>query len=703
VTAQSLPPQPNLNQLKRQAKELLRRQPLLGRLRDAQRAIAQQYGFASWDALRTHVDSIIGSVSDEQVAARRGLTYDDTLPGDVTGVSAITPDSVRQLKERNVVGVRIGPSVAPQALALLAQIPTLRRIDLSGRADLVDRDLAFLEAMPWITALSFARCQSVGDDGVAYLRNHQHLEEINLQWSGTGDGAVSHLAGKPRLQRVALGARLTDAGVARLGELPAIRTPGAEDSFLAISSSTALTDRSLAALGELAGVVSLDVHYSVFGSRKYTEAGVAHLKRMASLEELNFLGNLATDGVLGEIAAIPRLRRLSCQDMIAGDDGFRALARCSTLESIWGRHCHRVGDRGFAALGELPRLRSLALGGRRVSDAAMAALIGSPELTDLQPVMFGDEAFRFIARIPRLATLTNMYNRSTTDAATRYLRGHPRLVRYGAHGTQIGDESLRILADLPAIERLEFVNCDGITDEGLLELARAPRLRYISVGSCPRVAGRWVEAFEEIETAFDAAHPGYIEQYHFWTLLDYPDLVVSDVPAVPRGEAGAAPLLLNAWLLGCRAEWRPDGLHLTANAGQRLDRVGVVTRDAVDVPARIRLVAQPIEEVRLHIGRAQLVFDKNGTVETPAHWPTPLEPRKGEPHADGAASSRDAGEATVITVEIEPTEARLFVNGVLRHTWEGDFGDWRNRIAVGPRRAQVVVRELEAASLMQHG
>jgi hypothetical protein len=185
--------------------------------------------------------------------ARRGLTYDDTLPGDMAGVSVITPDSVRQLKERHIRGVRIEQS-------------------------------------------------------------------------------VSH--------RVALGARLTDVGVARLRDYPALRTPGADDSFVAISSSTALTDRSLVAVGDLAGVVSLDVHYSVFGSRKYTEAGVAHLQRMTSLEELNFLGDLATDGVLRKIAAIPRLRRLSCQDMIAADDGFRALARCATVESIWGRHCH---------------------------------------------------------------------------------------------------------------------------------------------------------------------------------------------------------------------------------------------------------------------------------------------------------------------------------------------------------------------------
>ena len=62
MTAQSLAPRPDLDQLKRQAKELLRRDPSVGRLRDAQRAIAHQYGFASWDALRTHVDSTAGSI-----------------------------------------------------------------------------------------------------------------------------------------------------------------------------------------------------------------------------------------------------------------------------------------------------------------------------------------------------------------------------------------------------------------------------------------------------------------------------------------------------------------------------------------------------------------------------------------------------------------------------------------------------------------
>jgi hypothetical protein len=64
VAARALPARPHLDQLKRQAKELLRRQPALGRLRDAQRALAEEYGFTSWDALRHHVESIVGVAAD---------------------------------------------------------------------------------------------------------------------------------------------------------------------------------------------------------------------------------------------------------------------------------------------------------------------------------------------------------------------------------------------------------------------------------------------------------------------------------------------------------------------------------------------------------------------------------------------------------------------------------------------------------------
>ena len=55
--SRQLPEQPNLQHLKKQAKELLRsvRQ---GKLADAQHAIANEYGFVTWARLKLHVESL---------------------------------------------------------------------------------------------------------------------------------------------------------------------------------------------------------------------------------------------------------------------------------------------------------------------------------------------------------------------------------------------------------------------------------------------------------------------------------------------------------------------------------------------------------------------------------------------------------------------------------------------------------------------
>ncbi len=57
MAAKQLPPRPNLDQLKRQAKELLQagKAPAL---HDAQTLIAREYGFASWNKLRDHVEAV---------------------------------------------------------------------------------------------------------------------------------------------------------------------------------------------------------------------------------------------------------------------------------------------------------------------------------------------------------------------------------------------------------------------------------------------------------------------------------------------------------------------------------------------------------------------------------------------------------------------------------------------------------------------
>jgi len=59
--SQQLPAHPNLDHLKKQAKDVLRvfrRQKPRWKLADAQRAVARGYGFVNWSSLKTHVEKI---------------------------------------------------------------------------------------------------------------------------------------------------------------------------------------------------------------------------------------------------------------------------------------------------------------------------------------------------------------------------------------------------------------------------------------------------------------------------------------------------------------------------------------------------------------------------------------------------------------------------------------------------------------------
>jgi len=707
MTARSLPPRPDLDQLKRQAKELLESWQAAPpdparprRLRDAQRAIAEQYGFASWDTLRRHVFAVTGGAGPDRRRPHRGLDYDDPIPDVVTLSGPLSRDDVRRLAEQGVSGVKADPSIPADALAALAEVPTLVRLDLSNRDDLTDHDLAFLELMKWLTAVSLAGCGGITDAAVAHLRGHQALDQINLQWTNTGDASVSALAGKPVLARVVLGRRLTDAGAASLRDFPALATSGALDSFLSVSSSRVLTDAALASIGRLTGVRALDLHMSAFGSPRYTARGAAHLSGMLGLEELNFYGPLVNDAVLREIAAIPRLRSLHAQDIASGDDGFIALAGCATLENLGARFCRRITDRGFAAIAGLPRLSRLGLGGPQLSDGVMASLVDAPALVDLTPNLFGDEAFRFIGRMPRLERLTNMYNRATTDAATRHLRHHPRLVHYSAFGTQISDESLRVLATLPSLESLEFENCAGITDEGLRAVMQAPRLQRLSVWSCMSVTGTWTAAAQPgIAVKSESGPPGHAAGYRMETLLDYPDLPIPPDALIPAGDTPAALLLPPLVYFGGRATFGEEGLTLSLDQERDSRWAGLLTRDAYAIPLRIDLVVKPIAELRLTFGRHNklFVFDERGNPENPAPWFIQLESDQGLAHREPDA--RHQGEWTRVTLETGERERRLFVDGVLRHTWQDDFTGLRGRIAIGARKASLTVRSLVVRAL----
>ena len=103
--SRQLPEKPNLEYLKKQAKELLRSMPQ-GKLADAQHTLANEYGFPTWAKLKSHVEALgltppealKAAVCDSDAARVRELLarypelrakIDDPLPGYAFGIQAL--------------------------------------------------------------------------------------------------------------------------------------------------------------------------------------------------------------------------------------------------------------------------------------------------------------------------------------------------------------------------------------------------------------------------------------------------------------------------------------------------------------------------------------------------------------------------------------------------------------------------------------
>ena len=84
-----------------------------------------------------------------------------------------------------------------------------------------------------------------------------------------------------------------------------------------------------------------------------------------------------------------------------------------------------------------------------------------------------------------------MYCRDTGDVATEHVAGLSRLKHYYAGQTQITDRSLEILGGMTSLEEVELSACAGISDRGLVHLARLPQLKKVSVDATARVLRRF--------------------------------------------------------------------------------------------------------------------------------------------------------------------------------------------------------------------
>jgi uncharacterized protein (TIGR02996 family) len=271
-------------------------------------------------------------------------------------------------------------------------------------------------------------------------------------------------------------------------------------------------------------------------------------RRIALLSSLSIAeGGLGVAGARALAAALAgplaRLRALSIDGDVIGDEGAAALAPAVThLPAL--RHPEAgIGDRGARALadGEATAIRTLDLAENAIGAAGAAALAGSPRLShvtrlDLASNPLGAEGALRVAQglaLPALRELDASWCRlgpeaaalgtsrcldgltkldlcgnAIGDAAFAELLASPylrRLEELAIGDNALHDESLRALcarADaLPALAKLRLEN-NPITDAGLHALCEsrlAPRLRRVGIWGghllSPEGKARYVRTF----------------------------------------------------------------------------------------------------------------------------------------------------------------------------------------------------------------
>jgi hypothetical protein len=97
------------------------------------------------------------------------------------------------------------------------------------------------------------------------------------------------------------------------------------------------------------------------------------------------------------------------------------------------------------------------------------------------PMDIPDTGYRHVGKCEHLESLVLMYCRDTTDAATGQITGLRRLTSYFNSYTTVTDRTPALLSQMDSLERITFDACHGLTNAGIAQLARLPRLRELSV------------------------------------------------------------------------------------------------------------------------------------------------------------------------------------------------------------------------------
>ena len=484
-----LPERPSLEQLRKQAKELLRQlrsgdrsatarlyaqkpdvsEPILA---DAQYVLAREHDFESWPKLVHHILAIqpTGLEQHECIAADLVAVYNTADVEAATRLNDLFHSALDVQQIRDFIRDK------------LFNLPdTQQRLDnftMSDAQHVVARLYGFKD---W-TELVQSSNEPASDPHSAPFVLSSKPPYYRIDWTNNSI--------EPRQPMSTTDWKNVCAVIKELG-------------LTAISSGNLVGDHDLEVISQLGQITSLNVD----GSKRLTDKGLQYLARMPQLRELTLSGQITDRG----LEALSHLRELRVFKMYwqanITDHGIENLRFCDKLEEVDLLGCN-TGDGAIAALAGKPQLR-LFKTGRNVTDDGLGLLHQFPAFETLQEeepkfglMSFSAEPSNLLIDGPftrnglnRLRGLDGVCGLSFFWHTSRLrgddlecLDGLSNLAYLGCQDALCDDDAMRWIAALPKLRMLMGQGAVA-TDEGFRSLSSSQTIEYIWGRRCPNLKG----------------------------------------------------------------------------------------------------------------------------------------------------------------------------------------------------------------------
>jgi hypothetical protein len=514
-----LPARPSLEQLSKQAKELLRKyrtgeRAALDRFRaaaprpadsapsheanlaDAQFVIAREHGFESWVKLKHHIEAIRPSGIEQYERLAQTLA-DAYSTGDAAALRNLNSNlGTSFVWERQVVDMQ---RRLPRWFAAEHRTAELA---LADAQDMVAHSYGFenwaafaagfhqepanprsapvyLSSRPpffqidWKDNRLTVRGPQSEQDWEAIFAFMKEHEIARLDAAGMTNGAMERLAALDHVIELNVGGSklLTDDGLLRLAGMPQLT------SLSFGGWSTPVTDRALAVLRQLPRLKRFGAGWTP----GISDAGLANLASCDQLEDVNLMGTPGGDGAIEALAGKPGLRRFRTGASVT-DRGLALLHQFPVFKTWQG------GEIRYGLMGADSDPNFLMLDGP-FTDAGMAGLAGLDGLFGLS-FFWHCPAFTSagLAPLKQLANLgfLGCQGKRCDNEAMRQIAAIPRLRMLMGQGSVADDAGFEALSRSQSIEQIWGSDCPNLSGRGFAALAAMPALRGLAV-SCKNV------------------------------------------------------------------------------------------------------------------------------------------------------------------------------------------------------------------------